>query len=937
VRTIRKTALMAAVAATALVSVAKVARADAFTWDGSDAAINANWSNGLNWTSTVPDAAPAAAADTIIFNETGDATVPNVVDAGLATKTFAALSYVQNTKSYTTQIGAGLTLGTTTGLTVMPTLASTPTVASVAQVTFTGNRLVVLRNFNVTGRPTNEAGAVAGALESRAIVDLTGLTEFAYIRGVPAGPGITETNFNVGRGTGGTTADKGPYSGKVILSDDTHIKSNRILVGGNSDGNSGVNRIVPVSELILGQSNNFNTGSTLDQDGNTIDMGLAGNLLVGNDPSARGAAGVLKFRSGLTNPVLNVGNLNLSADFGDVNRNGFEVGTNRSQGSATAGSRAFGVLDTTSASGGSDGAFNGFFASMPIGRGSTNAHGAVGMFSMDKGAIDSNNTMFLGRTTNALNSQLILGVFNLGVKGGPNDAGEGSYVTTLNMNVGSREQVTIGMNMGVFTLANSATAQAERVLVGINTVADAVGSHSVGIVNLTGGTLTTAQLKGGTDTEVGTVNTRLVNFNGGTLKVKPATTFASAFMGNLTNAYVYGGGATIDTNGENVTITQGLEAPAGNGLSTVTVDNGGSGYRSAPVVMISGGGGTGATAVAQINSSGVVTGVTITNPGTGYTSAPTIELIANGGTTYAQSLLPYGGTPATVSSTLSANTSGGLTKNGAGTLTLNGVNTYTGPTVVNAGKVVLGKSLTTSSSVSALNDSAIELSDDGTHNKFIKTGEIALGSNASIDLRDNKLLTTTPVGTFDGSAYSGVQGQVARAYNFGAWDQPGLKTSMPEAGFNAGALSGTTTIATATAEQVMFIAPSDTAVFQGQTVTGATTIAMYTYAGDLNMDGFVDGADYGVIDNYVQFPGTDGYVNGDFNYDGVIDGADYGVIDNTIQLQGAPFPGVVFGAAASASSGDGLAGVTAVPEPSACGFAILGAAALVGRRRRAPR
>jgi hypothetical protein len=95
----------------------------------------------------------------------------------------------------------------------------------------------------------------------------------------------------------------------------------------------------------------------------------------------------------------------------------------------------------------------------------------------------------------------------------------------------------------------------------------------------------------------------------------------------------------------------------------------------------------------------------------------------------------------------------------------------------------------------------------------------------------------------------------------------------------------------------------------------------------------VDGADYGVIDNYVQFPGTDGYVNGDFNYDGVIDGADYGVIDNTIQLQGASFPGVVFGAA-SASAGASLSGVTAVPEPSACGFVILTAAALVGRRRR---
>jgi hypothetical protein len=108
---------------------------------------------------------------------------------------------------------------------------------------------------------------------------------------------------------------------------------------------------------------------------------------------------------------------------------------------------------------------------------------------------------------------------------------------------------------------------------------------------------------------------------------------------------------------------------------------------------------------------------------------------------------------------------------------------------------------------------------------------------------------------------------------------------------------------------------------------------MYTYAGDMNLDGLIDVADYGSIDNWIQFPGTNGYMNGDLNYDGVIDVADYGVIDNSIQLQGAPFPGVTF-ASASASSA-GLAGVTAVPEPSALGLAFAAAAAgLLARRRR---
>jgi hypothetical protein len=64
----------------------------------------------------------------------------------------------------------------------------------------------------------------------------------------------------------------------------------------------------------------------------------------------------------------------------------------------------------------------------------------------------------------------------------------------------------------------------------------------------------------------------------------------------------------------------------------------------------------------------------------------------------------------------------------------------------------------------------------------------------------------------------------------------------------------------------------------------------------------------------------------------VIDGGDYGVIDNNIQAQGPAFP--TSGAAPLTSASAGLAGVTAVPEPSAFGFAIFAAAGLLGRRRR---
>ncbi len=52
---------------------------------------------------------------------------------------------------------------------------------------------------------------------------------------------------------------------------------------------------------------------------------------------------------------------------------------------------------------------------------------------------------------------------------------------------------------------------------------------------------------------------------------------------------------------------------------------------STPIVTISGGGGTGATGVVTVNSSGVVTGIVITNAGSGYTSAPTVTITTAGG------------------------------------------------------------------------------------------------------------------------------------------------------------------------------------------------------------------------------------------------------------------------------------------------------------------
>ncbi len=61
----------------------------------------------------------------------------------------------------------------------------------------------------------------------------------------------------------------------------------------------------------------------------------------------------------------------------------------------------------------------------------------------------------------------------------------------------------------------------------------------------------------------------------------------------------------------------------------------------------------------------------------------------------------------------------------------------------------------------------------------------------------------------------------------------------------------------------------------------------YTYFGDADLTGKIDGTDYGKIDNgFAHSLST--WFNGDFNYDGVIDGSDYSLIDNAFNIQASP-------------------------------------------------
>lgn len=102
-----------------------------------------------------------------------------------------------------------------------------------------------------------------------------------------------------------------------------------------------------------------------------------------------------------------------------------------------------------------------------------------------------------------------------------------------------------------------------------------------------------------------------------------------------TNATLMG---TVEGSSPDAWLYAGVPAPASaptlslgsRSIGSVEVTAGGTGYTAYPTVTFTGGGGSGAAAVANVVG-GVVTEVIITNPGTGYTSNPTIAITGAGG------------------------------------------------------------------------------------------------------------------------------------------------------------------------------------------------------------------------------------------------------------------------------------------------------------------
>jgi hypothetical protein len=203
------------------------------------------------------------------------------------------------------------------------------------------------------------------------------------------------------------------------------------------------------------------------------------------------------------------------------------------------------------------------------------------------------------------------------------------------------------------------------------------------------------------------------------------------------------------------------------------------------------------------------------------------------------------------------------------------------------------------------------------------TGGISLSGSTNswtskLDLGNNDL-------DLPGASLTVITNQIAQGYNSGKWNGSGGILSSAAAS-NSTHLTTLGVIQNNQSGIAIYTAsnPFDT------TAPGANDILVkYTYIGDANLDGKVDGTDYSRIDNGYLMHLT-GWFNGDFNYDGVVNGSDYTLIDNAFNTQGAVISALI--ATPSAVITDQIA---PVPEPGTLAIAFAVCPWLLSRRRRA--
>jgi hypothetical protein len=271
----------------------------------------------------------------------------------------------------------------------------------------------------------------------------------------------------------------------------------------------------------------------------------------------------------------------------------------------------------------------------------------------------------------------------------------------------------------------------------------------------------------------------------------------------------------------------------------------------------------------------------------------------SGGTLTAQNVVNNGNFDASGNSVTTLGTNALGNNPGNGFIDGTGAMTVAGTAVVNAAHIRQG-SLT-------MTGGTVTIASNGGAAGASKVGSLSMSGSSKIDLKDNDLVAaSTPV--------SAVRSLIISGYAGGTWTGNGIVTSgTPPLGASAG---------------LGYAQGNDPAIaltdLSGQSFGASDSLVKYTYLGDGDLDGDVDGVDVGLWSG--NFTGAGGsttklWTEGDWDYDGDVDGVDVGMWSGNFTGSG----GGVLSQPAT--------GAAAVPEPNSLLVLSLAAMPLIRRRR----
>jgi fibronectin-binding autotransporter adhesin len=260
----------------------------------------------------------------------------------------------------------------------------------------------------------------------------------------------------------------------------------------------------------------------------------------------------------------------------------------------------------------------------------------------------------------------------------------------------------------------------------------------------------------------------------------------------------------------------------------------------------------------------------------------------------------------TISGTGGISGSGSLTKSGTGTATLSTANSYSGGTNVTGGTLIVAANGALPS------NEAVSLSLGGNLQLATNTGgetvsALSITGGSTLDLTNNHIVVNYGAAGNQASVDSAIRGYITSG---------SILSSMANGSYGVGYADGND------GSEAGIVAPN-------------TVLISYALFGDVNLDGVVNGTDFGLF--AVHFgQAVSSWDLGDFNYDGVVNGTDFGLLAANFgdSASGADIvlPSSDWAALDSFAAANGL--LADVPEPASVGVILSAAIGFLGFRVR---